>query len=727
MIVGTNPGSIILIISLIFSIIALTFTINTAAGKESYEKPSRLLFLLASAGIAASLAVLFYYFIQCDYRLEYVYANSSRDLPLVYRVAALWAGKEGSFLLWLFFLNIFGIIILSEKTTDSHIVTSIILLAQIFILIILITESPFAYLWETYPDSFSPGLAPGDGAGLNPLLKDPWMVIHPPVLFLGYASATIPFGYAIVALLKKEFREWIRAAYPWLLFSTVTLGIGIFLGGYWAYSVLGWGGYWGWDPVENSSLIPWLVAVAMVHGFLLQKRNGVLVRTNIILALVYFVLVLYSTWLTRSGVLSNFSVHSFTASGINLFLFAFLVLFAAGALVLYLMRYKTAASERLNTAFFDWRTQTVYGIMVLILYSLIILTGTSMPIISSMIMERQAGVTESFYNNFSKPIGILILILMTASTSLIVMKRDRVFKTENILAFIASLIVGVFINFGYTNNPHAYVFSILSFFLIARALLDIRLTRSPASLPSRLTHIGVGLLVIGIITSNFHTSSVQKKLVLGKEESIGSINLAFLGFKEGKESSLQFSFSKGDTKKIIETSYYIDQKTESLYREPYIVTGFLNDIYIAPEQYESGMESITQLVLSKGEHKEFSGLAVHFRGFRTEHMRSGTPTTYADITVNGVPVAPGIAFTRDGVRAIDRIIPGTDRSVSLADLDATSKKIFLTVTPGKHIAIPPDTVFITVTRKRLIWLVWLGTLFIAGGGGYAYARTLGKK
>jgi len=155
---------------------------------------------------------------------------------------------------------------------------------------------------------------------MNELLQDPWMVIHPPILFVGFASAVIPFGYALIALLKKDYFSMVERGFKWVMFSSLTLGFGIFLGGYWSYKVLGWGGYWGWDPVENSSLVPWLIVVALLHGLIIQKRKQALIKTNIVLSMVYFVLVLYSTYLTRSGVLANFSVHSFGESHISSFL-----------------------------------------------------------------------------------------------------------------------------------------------------------------------------------------------------------------------------------------------------------------------------------------------------------------------------------------------------------------------------------------------------------------------
>ena len=451
---GVNWGALFIIVSLILSIVALGFSVAEASGREQFAKPSNILSLTASAGIFLAVVLLFYYLVAGDFRFLYVYSNSSQDLSLAYRIAAFWAGKEGSFLLWLMFLNLFGFIISRRKHGFTAIITSVLLLTQVFILVVLIVESPFRYIWSAYPESFNPGQFPVDGAGLNPLLKDPWMVIHPPVLFLGYASASIPFALAIAALIKKEYRNWIDIAYPWLLFSTVTLGIGIFLGGYWAYSVLGWGGYWGWDPVENSSLIPWLVAVALVHGFILQRRQGGLIRTNLLLALLYFITVFYSTWLTRSGVLSNFSVHSFAASEIATYLLAFLLIFAIGSAVLFVMRVKSITGTPLNNALLDWKTMTVYGIMVLSIYSLIILIGTSMPLISGALLAHPSNVTETFYNNFSKPFGLLILLLMTLGTTLVISKKEQLAGRENIVAGVVSVALGIAINAGHTGSPY---------------------------------------------------------------------------------------------------------------------------------------------------------------------------------------------------------------------------------------------------------------------------------
>ena len=199
----------------------------------------------------------------------------------------------------------------------------------------------------------------------------------------------------------------------------------------------------------------------------------------------------------------------------------------------------------------------------------------------------------------------------------------------------------------------------------------------------------MGLLVLGIITSGFHTTSVQKKLVQGKEVLIDGTGITFLGFNEGKESSLRFTIRSGSAVRPIGTTYYFDEKTQSIYKEPHIIAGLIHDVYIAPENYESGSESLTTLVIQKGEEKEVGGVRISFIGFRTEHMTSGEPTTYADLSVNGIRLSPGMKFTRREVLYLDSTIPGTDRSVSLKDIDATSKKILLQDYPGKDAGYPP--------------------------------------
>jgi cytochrome c-type biogenesis protein CcmF len=438
--------------------------------------------------------------------------------------------------------------------------------------------------------------------------------------------------------------------------------------------------------------------------------------------LFYFLLVLYSTWLTRSGVLSNFSVHSFSASKASPFLLFFLSVYFFASVILYSKRIKHLSGDAIKIPVMDWRTLTVYGIIVILLFSMIIMIGTSLPLLSAVFMRQATSATTDYYNNFSGPFGLLIMVLMIASTVLVLSKK--ILKLENAVLGIVAVFIGTAINAGFTENPAAYIFTIVSFFLILRSAFDIVKAKSVSIVPSRLAHLGIGILAAGIITSNFHTITVQKKLEQGKENAIGEFRISFDGFREGKESSLKFTIRSDSRLRQAETAYYIDEKTESLYREPYIISGFLHDTYMIPEIYESGVDAVSQLLLSKGQEAEIGGIKVRFIEFQTEHMTSGEPVTRALLSVNGMKLAPAIQFKRGAINHIDRAIPGTDRSLSLKEIDATSKKIFLIITPGKNTKIPPDTVILSLTKKRLIWLVWTGAILISLGGCFAFARAL---
>lgn len=276
-------------------------------------------FHITVTSVFVAAAMLLVLILKHQFQFHYVAAYSSRDLPLGLLMSTFYAGQEGSFLLWTLMVSIVGIVLLfyTQKHDNERETMGVYTGILSFLLLLLIAKNPFAPV--------EGGIAPADGKGLNPLLQNFWMQIHPPILFLGFASMAPPFALAIAALIKRKYQSWVVSSLPWVVGGAAVLGLGISLGGFWAYETLGWGGWWGWDPVENASLIPWLVSVAMVHTMLVQRRTKGLILTNFLLAILAFVLVLYSTFLTRSGVLGDASVHSFVDPG--RFAFTLLVLF----------------------------------------------------------------------------------------------------------------------------------------------------------------------------------------------------------------------------------------------------------------------------------------------------------------------------------------------------------------------------------------------------------------
>jgi cytochrome c-type biogenesis protein CcmF len=722
-----NTGTVLILVSLVLSLVSLYFLARGAAGNVFAKITARRIFYLSGISITFAVILLFFSFISHSFQFNYVYSYSSRELPLAYLVAGFWAGQEGTFLLWVFILYVLGFFIIRSNDRDECLVVSIVTISQIFLLLVLVIYSPFRYVWQAHPEQFAVGSIPPDGAGLNPLLQDPWMVAHPPVLFIGYAAATIPFAYAIAALLRNDFSTWIVRSYRWTLFTMTSLGIGIFLGGYWAYKVLGWGGYWGWDPVENSSLIPWIVLVALMHGMIVQRRRGALVRTNIALALLSFILVFYSTFLTRSGVLSDFSVHSFSDLGLSRHLIFFMLFYVVISVFLFAKRFGDMRSAKLGESAVAWDTLVAYGIITLCLYSFLILAGTSMPIVSS-IFSNPFSLQPGYYNGISVPMGLLILGTIGLAGIFQFQKKPSIWKLA--MTGVAVVVLALLFNVNHTAKPAAYAFSAAAFFVAVWGVMDLLTFKPAAVLSSRLAHIGVAVMVLGIVASSLHSQTEHRELPLGKYTVIESAALTFRGLTGAEKSALAFTFARGRSVKEIETPYYMDGRTHSLYREPYISYGFAHDVYISPVEYRSGLDSLTRFVLEKGSSVESQGIKITFTGFdvdRQHMMAGGDMKLFAKLTLERGPhsasIRPGLELRGgDSRESIAARIPFTGQQVRLLDFNVSDGTVYLFVEAPKGAAVPPDLAVVEVSFKRLIWFVWLGTVFIALGGAFAIRR-----
>lgn len=704
-------GNGILITALILSLISMVFLARSASGDKFALYTSRRIYYLTSLLIFFAMLLLLSGFLFNQFQYAYVFNHSSLKMGLEYKIAALWAGNEGSLLLWLFILNICGIFICRKQDEYENIVMSVTTVTQVFFLLLLVVKSPFVTVWAYYPGEIPMGQFPPDGTGLNPLLMDPWMIAHPPVLFLGYAAATIPFGYAVAAFLKKDYDKWIKLSYNWIIFSSLALGVGIFMGGYWAYKVLGWGGYWGWDPVENSSLIPWLVSIMLIHGIILQKRKSVLRRFNLLMALAYFILVLYSTFLTRSGVLSDFSVHSFGKSNTAVFLLSYIFFFVVIALFLFVKNYREIKSEKISEQFFSLESLTIFGMLIVGVYNLIIFFGTSMPIFSGIFSENPTAVTENFYNNLSVPFGILILLFIILA-SFSIQKYSRL---TLIITALLAVITGTAFNLMFTKSPVAYVFTILSLLLVYLMIRDMYRNRKLFTLSSQLAHLGIAIFIIGVIASGYHSWTEQRKVHKGETVQAGSVDVRLEGFEFTEPSAVGITVTKGGKEYHGHMPYFINPKTESLFREPFILKGVTGDIYVIPQQYVFAESHYSSAIISLNEEKEISGLKVKFTGFDTSQMGSNEMTIFANILVNGKAYKPGMKHTMGQHLPIEQKLAGTDRVITLEGVDAGSKKIKIHITPEKGAVIPPDYAIIEVSMKHLIWLVWLGTLLITAG------------
>ena len=339
-------GHFLVILSFVASLIATIsyFMAGRAPGHVEaahWKRMGRISFFIDVVSVLGIFIIL--YSLIADHRFEYqyVYKNSGKDLEPKYILSAVWSASEGSFILWAISHAILGVIVVFTAKKWEAPVMTILSFAQVCLATMMlgiyffgtkIGASPFALFREQMPDlpAFQVAdyaLKIQDGNGLNMLLQNYWMVIHPPVLFLGFASTIIPFGFAMGGLITKNYGDWVRPALPWALFSACVLGVGIMMGGAWAYESLSFGGYWAWDPVENASLVPWLTLIAGIHTLLIYKHTGRSLQTSFFLIAITFILILYSTFLTRSGILGETSVHSFADLGMNSQLYLFLYIF----------------------------------------------------------------------------------------------------------------------------------------------------------------------------------------------------------------------------------------------------------------------------------------------------------------------------------------------------------------------------------------------------------------
>jgi cytochrome c-type biogenesis protein CcmF len=382
-----------------------------ATGSRSRVSPERLAETARRAGIgsfvattAAAFALVWAAF-NNDFSVAYILHHSNRALPGPYKFAALWSGQEGSLLLWAWLLSIYGFVLRLRHKVDVKLTayaSTILAGIQIFFLLLLnFAATPFSLVGGTVPP---------DGFGLNPLLQYPEMVIHPPMLYLGYVGFAVPFAFALGALMMRYPGEkWIHITRRWTMVTWLFLTCGIFLGAHWAYSVLGWGGYWGWDPVENASLIPWLTGTAFLHSVMMQEKRGMMKSWNVWLIFSTFLLAIFGTLLTRSGLVS--SVHAFAQSSIGTWFWTFLVIVLSVCLFTFILQRDHLKAENKIESLVSRESSFLFNNLVLLAACFTVLWGTLFPVLSEYIQGNKVTVGAPFYNRVAVPIGLFLLFL----------------------------------------------------------------------------------------------------------------------------------------------------------------------------------------------------------------------------------------------------------------------------------------------------------------------------
>src|SRR5215475_1048320 len=430
-------------------------------GRRDFVASAEHAVLAVWGAVLVAVAALLHALVIHDFRLEYVAAYSSSTLPLYYTVAALWGGQKGSLLWWLLILtSMSAIVVLQNRTKNRdlmpYVMAVLMTVAVFFSALLVFVTQPFELL----------AVPAKEGRDLNPLLQNYWMTIHPPSLYMGFVSTSVPFAFAMAALATGKLGDvWIRTTRRWTLFAWFFLSLGNLFGALWAYEVLGWGGYWAWDPVENAAFMPWLTGTAFLHSVMIQEKKNMLKVWNMVLVILTFSLTIFGTFLTRSGVIS--SVHSFTQSGLGPYFMAFLLLVLTTSLGLLIYRFPELKSENELDSFLSREAAFLLNNWVLVGLAFATFWGTVFPVLSEWVRGVKITVGPPFFNKVNGPLGILLLLL-TGIGPIIAWRRASVKSLRR--NFTTPLTTGVlagilFFSCGYHNYYAVVVFSLAGFVL----------------------------------------------------------------------------------------------------------------------------------------------------------------------------------------------------------------------------------------------------------------------
>jgi cytochrome c-type biogenesis protein CcmF len=549
------------------------------------------------------------------------------------------------------------------------------------------------------------------------------MVIHPPIVFLGYAALAVPFSYALGGLLSAKHETWIKEALPWALFASTTLGAGIFIGGYWAYKVLGWGGYWAWDPVENASLVPWLVSVSLIHLLLLARKRPAAIAAAYIAAIFSFGLVLYGTFLTRSGVLSDFSTHSFADVGIGGILGTFIVITMAAALGMMLWRWSSLPGGELYPSAASREFILAGTALVFAVFAALVLIGMSTPLIT-MLSGTPQNVSTSFYNATSLPLAAAILVLLSVGPKLkwdvtnVTLREFLGIGSVGVLAVVMAISLGLY---------HSFMLLVIgcSFAaLMANSIAVIR--RNGLDLPAGVAHIGVAVAVIGIIVSSAGGKSVTESLERGTARELLGAKITYIGTEitsDGKGYNQNFKV-EGKQTYILHSLTKLNNDGKAAAREPGIHRGLQGDLYLAPVM-QHNQDIGKELALRKGEQTAAEGLTVRFIYFGMNNSGNGEIRVFAqlEVTKDGVmqEVRPEL-IARNGqlqpipLKAFDQY------QIMLTAVNTREGAVSIAIRDLSRTAA--ESVSVEVSYKPLVSLVWLGAFLITIGTGWAVIKRI---
>jgi len=581
-------------------------------GSDRLGETARRAGIATFAAVFLAAAVLVTAAFQDNFSIAYIFHHSNRALPGPYKFATLWSGQEGSLVFWSLLLAAYGFVLRLRHKTDQRLfayASVVIAGVQIFFLLLLnFAAHPFAIMQGALPD---------DGNGLNPLLQYPEMVIHPPMLYLGYVGFTVPFAFGLGALIMKYPGEkWIQITRHWTMITWGFLTVGIFLGAHWAYSVLGWGGYWGWDPVENASLMPWLTGTAFLHSVMMQEKRGMLRIWNMWLVFITFWLAILGTFLTRSGIIS--SVHAFAQSSIGTWFAWFLALTFATFTFFFVKNKSHLTSEHKLESLVSRESSFLFNNLLFVLACFTVLWGTWFPKISELVQNQKVTVGAPFYNNVAVPVALLLLLLTALGPLLAWRKTSLESLKRNFLGpALGALAVGVIMMiFGVRPwKDVGYFYSLMAAMLATLVALTVvsefvrggrviaRHTgqnifasmvhlwhRNTRRYGGYIVHFGVAMVIIGILGTPFNKEA-EKEMGFGDKMTIGPYTLVCQSYTQDDNPNFSnewaiinvFRGGKQVTTLYPERRFYkASQQTQTM---PRIYPSVKEDLFLVSDLY----------------------------------------------------------------------------------------------------------------------------------------------
>ncbi|MBS1815624.1 MAG: heme lyase CcmF/NrfE family subunit [Acidobacteria bacterium] len=616
-------GSFCLLLALVLSVYTLVAGSlslwQIAKSRAGRIAPEKLLETARRAGIGSFIAVvgaavaLVWAAFTNDFSVDYIRQHTNIALHPAYKFSALWSGQEGSLLLWAFLLTGYGFVLRVRHRVDvrlSAYASTILAGVQVFFLLLLNFAAP--------PFSIFQGAMPKDGNGLNPLLQYPEMVIHPPMLYLGYVGFSVPFAFALGALMMRYPGEkWIAITRRWTMVTWLFLTCGICLGMHWAYAVLGWGGYWGWDPVENASFLPWLTGTAFLHSVMMQEKRGMMKVWNVWLIFITFMLTVLGTLLTRSGIVS--SVHAFAQSSIGSWFTTFLVITAVVCLFTFILQKDHLKSENRLESIVSRESSFLFNNLVLLAACFTVLWGTLFPVLSEFVQGSKVTMGAPFFNRVAVPIGLFLLfltgvgpLLAWRSTSLKSIRRNFVLPCIAIIG-AAVILMGFGVRPWKSAEAAGEIYSLLAFSLgagvitaiaaeflrgagvvrtqthknlFASMLLLVR--RNTRRYGGYIVHFGIVVLFIGLAGAAFNQSK-ELEMGFGDSVEVGGYKLVCQSYTQDSNPNYDTDYALLDVtrhgKKVMQLAperrfYNASQTTSTIVA---IHSTPLNDLYVVFE------------------------------------------------------------------------------------------------------------------------------------------------